>query len=443
MPLTFSQIYDASVKAWGQRWKTDIEIDGPVADQQAVHSFLFYLRSAIHPDGGMSISPFGLSNSQYFGHVFWDADTWVFPALALIDPKSAEAIVQYRVARQSAAGQNFQKWLSEGRPTGTGKMGAVDTGVLPYGLKYPWESSVSGKETVPGPSRFEDHVTGSVYHAVVLAEALGLITPPKSSASQYVEVDPSKIPDGVGGFYSFRAQKGSDGLYDLTGTMSPDENHVGDNDLYTNILAQQAIDDAFGNLPASQRPKLRLPKDDKTFLTYDNDPLRGYKQAAAVLAIYPLQYPPAEKQAKAMMGRFADKVTKNGPAMTDSIHSIIWSRLGEKEKAYEAWKASWEPFTQSPLSLFSEKRTKQTTYFTTGAAGSLQSVIYGFLGFRLDYEKEPGAVWTSRLATGGWLSIKPNLPSEWNSVRFKNFNLLGRRYTLTVTQNAAKVAPGE
>ncbi len=47
---------------------------------------MFYLQSAIHPDGGMSISPFGLSNQMYNGHVFWDADIWVFPALALLDP---------------------------------------------------------------------------------------------------------------------------------------------------------------------------------------------------------------------------------------------------------------------------------------------------------------------------------------------------------------------
>jgi len=435
VPLSFRDVYSASTKIWAERWKTDIEISGPTGDQQAVHSFLFYLRSAIHPEGGMSISPFGLSNSQYFGHIFWDADTWVFPALALIDPKSAEAIVAYRGAREKAAKENYQGWLKAGRPTGGQALGPAAKSATDWpGAMYPWESSVSGHETVPGPSRNEHHITGSVYRTVIMARNLGL-TPPG--------IDPMWIARGAAEFYLNRIQKGSDGRYDLKDTMSPDENHTGDNDLYTNLLAQEVIDDALGETPAANRPHLKLPKDDKTFLTYDGDPLRGYKQAAAVLAIYPLQYPPAEKQAKAMMDRFANKVIKNGPAMTDSIYSIIWSRIGEKEKAYEAWHASWVPFTQAPLCLFSEKRSRQTTYFTTGAAGSLQSVIYGFLGFRLDYEKEPGAAWSTRLAAGGWLNIKPNLPSGWNSVRFKNFNVLGRRYTLTVTQNAATVAPGE
>src|SRR5690606_25073555 len=109
------------------------------------------------------------------------------------------------------------------------------------------------------------------------------------------------------------------------------------------------------------KPTYKLPQDDKTFLTYDNDALRGYKQAAAVLSIYPLQYPPAEEQARAMMERFADKVTRNGPAMTDSIHAIIWARLGEKEKAYQAWHDSWKPFVKPPFMLFSEKRNSSRT----------------------------------------------------------------------------------
>jgi len=434
-PLAYRDVLSASTKIWAERWKTDIEISGPTGDQQAIHSFLFYLRSAIHPDGGMSISPYGLSNSQYFGHVFWDADTWVFPALALIDPQSAEAIIKYRGLREKAAKENYQAWLKAGRPLGQGSLGPPAKSITDWpGLMYPWESSVSGHETVPGPSKYEHHITGSVARASKMAESLGF---------QSLDVDTLWIVREAAEFYLNRVQKGSDGLYDLKGTMSPDENHTGDNDLYTNILAQQVMDDALWKYSADVRPKLRLPKDDKSFLTYDNDALRGYKQAAAVLAIYPLQYPPAEKQAKAMMERFADKVSTNGPAMTDSIHSIIWSRIGERDKAYDAWHASWVPFTQSPLSLFSEKRSKQTTYFTTGAAGSLQSVLYGFLGIRLDYVKEPGAAWATPLATGGWLSIKPNLPRQWNSVKFKNFNVLGRRYSLTVTQSTATVAPGD
>jgi trehalose/maltose hydrolase-like predicted phosphorylase len=424
-PLTFDQIENASKAAWAKRWQTDIEIDGPVADQQAIRSFLFYLRSAIHPKGGMSISPFGLSNGQYNGHVFWDADIWVFPALALVDPEAAKSIPDYRL-RHWGIGE-FARWI-ERRPTGQGEMGPI--GGKPAGSKYPWESSVSGRETVPGPSRFEDHITGSVSFALRQAADLGLADPVRTEQTLRFN----------NWFYNHRSVKGPRGL-EIKGTMSPDENHVGDNDLYTNLLAEWLR--RGGTWKGEGKTTYKLPKDGQTFLTYDDDALRGYKQAAAVLSIYPLQYPAAESQARAMMERFADKVIKNGPAMTDSVHAIIWARLGEKEKAYETWQKSWEPFTQNPLLLFSEKRTRSKTYFTTGAAGSLQSVLFGFLGFRIDWRKEPGAAWTTQLRGDAWLSIKPNLPRSWKSVKFRNFTILGRRYTLIASPSAARVTPGE
>jgi trehalose/maltose hydrolase-like predicted phosphorylase len=187
----------------------------------------------------------------------------------------------------------------------------------------------------------------------------------------------------------------------------------------------------------------KLPGDSVSFLTYDNDPLKGYKQAAAVLSIYPLQYPPAEKEAKAMMDRFAGKVIKDGPAMTDSLHALIWARLGEIDKAYDLWEKSWRDFVKEPHLQFSEKRRKTSTYFTTGAAGCLQTMLYGFLGFRIDSKKQDGALWSTDLALGRILSVKPHLPKSWKSVKFKNFNVMGRRYTLIASQTGVRVTQGD
>jgi len=465
---TFDTVSTASVTASFDQWKSDIEIDGPVEDQQAVRSFLFYLRSAITSTGerkaagsgqqpaasdlaggtpalhAMSISPFGLSDATYNGHVFWDADMWVFPALALVDPHVARTIPEYRLSQFKAARQNFFDWINAGRPVVAGQMGGVeDFGAggagTPksegLGVKYPWESGVTGKETVPGPSRFEHHITGDVAFSVAQAASLGLAP---SGASEMVTYEAS-------GFYSLRSELNNSMHREIKGVMSVDENHVGDNDLYTNLLAQWCADGGrwLDDNVRNDKRTYKLPHDDKSFLTYDGDSIRSYKQAAAVLAIYPLQYPPAEKQARVMMDRFAGKVIKNGPAMSDAIHSIIWSRLDDRQKAYDAWRASWQPFTSHPLMLFSEKRSKDTCYFTTGAAGSLQSVLYGFLGFRIDSRKQDGAAWSLPLRGGSWLSVKPHLPPTWRSVKFKNFTVLGRRYTLTATQHDVHVTQGD
>ncbi len=406
-PPTFEQVLADSKKVCAKRWKTDIEIEGPPEDQLAIRSFLFYLRSAIHPSGKMSVSPFSLSNRRYNGHVFWDADTWVFPALAFVDPMAARAISAYRLKRTNqGSGWEF--------PTAE--------------IRYSWESSVTGNEVAPEQFRHEIHITGDVAFSLTQASALGLAD----------SVTTDGIVRQAGAFYDRQANNGGDER-ELKDVLSPDENHFGNNDLYTNLLAQWCSDS--GSWRGTRR--FKLPHDGKTFLTYDSDPLRAYKQAAAVLAIYPLQYPTAEREARAMMERFADKVSPNGPAMSDSVHALIWARLGETDKAYATWRKSWQDFTRAPLMLFSEKRNQAETYFTTGAAGCLQTVLFGFLGFRVDTIKESGAQWSKKLNGGRWLSIRPNLPKAWKSVKFKNFCLLGKRYTLSATHNSVQVTQGD
>lgn len=438
---TFEKLLSETKAYWAKAWQTDIEIDGPMEDQQAVRSFLFYLRSAIHPEGQMSIAPFGLSSSRYNGHVFWDADTWVFPALALVDPERAKAIPEYRLSTRIAALNNDPFVQHEQSPA-----------------RFAWESSVTGKETAPGETREEIHVTGSVLFSLFQAQSLGLTD----------RVGVNELGLGGANHYVRRAGRFPDGKMGLRGVVSPDEFHRGDNDLYTNLIAKWTVEqwggaiskprakylgindprveaeaDRRGYWPVPQNagelPPWRLPQDATSFLTYDGDKLRGYKQAAAVLAIYPLQYPPAEKQAKVMMERFADKVTPNGPAMSDSVHALIWARIGERDKAYATWRKSWQRYTGHPLLLFSEKPKSEATYFATGAGGCVQTILYGFLGFRIDSMEEMGAAWSKPLLGGQVLSVKPNLPKEWKRVTLKNFWVLGKRYTLTATHEAATV----
>lgn len=398
----YAKVATASEKAWKQRWETDIEIDGPVEDQLAIRSFLFYLRSAIHPEGKMSIAPFGLSESTYNGHVFWDADVWVLPVLALIDPASAMSIADYRLRMMGP---------------GTG----------PY--RFAWQSSLSGKDVAPADPQSEIHISGGVVWSMQLAANLGLL--PQATVD--------RVGERVAAYYLGRATGPMNAL-ELKEVMSPDEYHIGDNDLYTNMLAEWVVR-RYGPLSARKATFVR-PKDSTSFLTYDHDKLRGYKQAAAVLSIFPLQNPEAESQAKVLMDRFADKVTENGPAMSESVHATIFARIGDTEKAYDAWRKGWMEFTDHPLMLFTEKRSKDVAYFTTGAAGCLQSVIYGFLGFRFDVAKNSDAAWTTKLNGGAWLNVKPHLPKAWKSVRFKNFTVLGKRYDLTATPTSVKVTQG-
>lgn len=409
----------------------DIEIEGPIEDQQAVRSFLFYLRGSIAPGTSMSVSPLALSGQTYNGHVFWDADVWVFPALALLDPARARVITDYRIRLADAARRN----LAEGRSWHRRDTMKLDG--QPRGLQFPWESSVTGLEVSPTETKQQHHITATVLFALAKAADLGLAD---SAVVNAIGRDAAE-------FYLWRSSRVNEkGELDANGklrsvmqTISPDEFFFGDHDLYTNAAAEWCV---RRFMPDRAVPFYR-PRDAEGLLNYGGDRRKGYKQAAGVLAVYPLQDREAVGEAQKLMERFADKVIANGPAMADSVHATIWARLGEREAAYSAWRKSWQEFTNHPLNLFSEKRSKDVTYFTTGAGGSLQTVLFGFVGLKIGDSAEPGAAWSAPLKNGRWLSAKPNLPEAWKRVTVRNLSILGRKATLTATRDSVTVEFGD
>jgi len=421
----FEAVLQASKEHWRQVWKTDIEIDGPVEDQQAIRSFLFYLQSAIQPEAPLAVSPFGLSHQQYNGHVFWDADIWVAPALALLNPDCAAAIASYRLARLQSAEENF---LQLTRSTGPGSSGNEAPAI-----KFPWESSVSGAETAPGQFREELHIVGDVAFSLTWLSKLDLV--PQEEARAILERSNKA-------FQAISTRRA--GKREILQVMSPDEGRLVDNDLFTNLLAQWCQNGGSWSIRENSRNEIpyRLPRDERSLLTYDQDSVRGYKQAATVLAIYPLQFPEAVSQALVLMERFASKVTKNGPAMSDSIHALIHARHGDPDVAYRTWRHAWKDFTRSPLLLFSEKRSKPITYFTTGAAGCLQTILFGFAGIGIDEKQDLDALWSKKLLGGSWMNVRPRLPAAWKAVKLKNLTVLGRRLTFTATRKSLTVTQG-
>lgn len=392
----------------------DVALEGPVEDQRFVRTVVNRITSEatrkVLPVAEYGFAPFGLNNELYFGHTFWDMDVWVLPSMLFLQPEAVLQMNKYRLDRAAQAEKNAAEFFK--KPNS--------------GMMFPWESSVTGKETVRASSIKEHHISGSVLWGLNLSEKAGIASPAAVG----------KVTAGVGKFFENRSKGGSSGR-EIKDVMSPDESHIGDNDLYTNLLAQWAMNGRKWEGPT----KFKLSKDETSFLTYDDDKLRSYKQAAAVLSIFPLQYPEAEKQARTMMERFGGKVSKNGPAMSDAIHATIWARLGEKEKAYDAWKRAWEPFVKGPQMMFSEKRASERTYFYTGAAGCLNTVIYGFAGFRLHEKPLEGALWKKQLKSGWWLSCKPCLPPKWKNLTISPMVIDGQKFSVEITPEKVNIQP--
>ena len=103
----FDALLDAHKAAWTNLWKTDIRVDGDPNAQRVVHSDLYYLLANATPDTAWAIGACGLTTG-YVGHIFWDSDSWIFPALVLLHPQFAKSLVMFRDRALPAAQQRAQ-----------------------------------------------------------------------------------------------------------------------------------------------------------------------------------------------------------------------------------------------------------------------------------------------------------------------------------------------
>ncbi|GIV03012.1 MAG: hypothetical protein KatS3mg015_1842 [Fimbriimonadales bacterium] len=391
-PDPFDRLLAASRAIWDERWKGDIEISGPEEDQHVIRSLLYHLYAFSSP----KMPPFGATNDAYHGHRFWDAEAWILPALALFDPNSAREATQWRV--RTALEQ------------------------LPG-----WETGVDGRDVTPESHRRAIHHWGWIAWWLERATAFGIVEP----SEEIARVNES-LRD------AFRNQlTESAGGYEILDVLAPDEGRPHDNDLITNLLAKRLLAESDPEVAA----RIVLPRaEDGLLASYDNDPLRGYQQTSALLALYPLETPLPQREAEALFDRYKGLSSENGPAMSDSVHATIAARLGRSAEAYEFWRRSWEPFMDA-AGQFSERAKNNQTYFLTGAAGCLQTVLYGFAGLRVVGEQPADAARAIPLQGGFWLEISPRFPPKWSSLILRGISVGGKRYDIHLTREQVSVQP--
>ena len=110
-----------------------IEVPATRPSRRDVNASQFYLWSSTREGVDWSISPAGLSSNGYNGHIFWDAETWMFPSLLAQHPELAAGMNDYRFQRLAeAAGARERDRLQ--------------------GARFPWESALDGTEQIPPPA---------------------------------------------------------------------------------------------------------------------------------------------------------------------------------------------------------------------------------------------------------------------------------------------------
>jgi len=379
-------------KAWDEIWKSDITIDGDAQAQQDIHSMMYHLYSFVREGTALSPSPMGLSGLGYNGHVFWDTEIWMYPAILVLHPEMAKSMVEYRYQRLAAAKQN-----------------AFIHGYK--GAMFPWESADTGVEETPvwalsGP--FEHHITACVG---IAAWNYYCVTQDKD----WLRDRGYPILKETALFWASRVERNGPRKYDINNVVAADEwaENI-DNDAFTNAAAKAVLQDAseaailLGIKPdadwmnvANNIPILKLDNGvTREFATYNGE---GIKQADVNLLSYPLKEITDKNQIKKDLEYYESRVPNEGtPAMTQGIFSLLYSRLGDGAKAYHYFEDAYLPNLLPPFRVIAETKGGTNPYFGTGAGGILQSVLMGFAGLEI----------TSK----GITQIKTALPPNWKSI---------------------------
>jgi trehalose/maltose hydrolase-like predicted phosphorylase len=393
-------------KAWDDLWASDIQIEGDTQAQQDVHSMLYHLYSFSRAGTAYSPSPMGLSGLGYNGHVFWDCDVWMYPAMLVLHPDIAKSMVEYRFERLEAARKNA---FSHGYK----------------GAMFPWESADSGVEETPvwalsGP--FEHHITADV---ALAAWNYYCVTQDK----QWLREKGWPILSATADFWASRVERNGPGQYDIKNVVAADEwaENI-DNNAFTNaaakanllnaiaaakILGEKA--DADWQIVAQNIPILKLDNGvTREHASYNGE---GIKQADVNLLAYPLKTITDPAQIKKDLEYYETRVPNEGtPAMTQAVFALLYARLGNGDKAYHFFKDAYEPNLNPPFRVIAETKGGTNPYFATGAGGIIQSLLMGFGG--LD------------ITPTGIVQVKSKLPSNWKSLKITGVGLNKSTYTI-------------
>jgi len=391
--------------AWDELWKSDIVIEGDEQSQRDVHSAMYHLYSFIREGTSYSPSPMGLSGLGYNGHVFWDTELWMFPAILVLNPGMAKSMVEYRYERLPQARHNA---------FAHGYKGAM----------YPWESAASGNEETPvwalsGP--FEHHITADVAIAAWNYFAV-------TQDTLWLKEKGFPVIKECADFWASRVEKNGPGKYDIKNVVAADEwaENV-NNNAFTNAAAKANLQYAtmaanILHLPADPEwaevekniPILKLENGvTKEHETYHGEKI---KQADVNLLSYPLKEVTSEQDIKKDLEYYETRIGEGSPAMTHAIFAVLYARLNDPEKAFKAFQEAHIPNKKNPFGVLSESAGGTNPYFATGAGGFLQSILFGFGGLEITPQ--------------GIVQVKTSLPKHWKSLTLSYIGKERKTYTV-------------
>jgi trehalose/maltose hydrolase-like predicted phosphorylase len=434
--------------AWADRWAdAEVSIEGSPDDELAARFAVFHLLGLAPDTGEAAVGARGLSGDAYGGHVFWDADVFVLPALVAIRPAAARAMLEYRIRRIDAA-----------------RRAASASGHA--GVRFPWESADSGIDVTP---RYVRGIGGRVIPIRTGDREDHIVADVAWAADRYAEWTgcPFLAPGGGGRelvldsarYWASRVRWDRHGVAHIYGVIGPDEYHeVVDDNAYTNVMARW-------NLRRGARLIYQTGGDAGEALEWDHiadalvdgwDDRRGmYEQFAGYWDLEPMRVrdvaqPPvaidmvvgADRVAGSQLVKQADVLMlyhlvpdevvagslpaalgfyeprcAHGSSLSPAIHASLFARAGDAERALELFRVA------ARLDLDDLTGTTAAGLHVATMGGAWQALASGFLGVHAD-----GAV----------LDVDPCLPGAWDALALR-FRFRGRRVRVRATHDRVDV----
>ena len=432
----YDKLFSGHKKEWEKIWKSsDIVIEGDTSAQQAIRFNIFHLNQTYTgKDERLNIGPKGFTGEKYGGSTYWDTEAFVLPFfLKTADQKVVRNLLLYRYKHLEASIENGSK------------LGFKNGAAL-----YPMVT-MNGEECHnEWEITFEEiHRNGAIAFAI-----FNYIR--HTGDNNYLADYGLEVLIGISRFWSQRATW-SENLkkYVILGVTGPNEyeNNV-NNNWHTNSMAAWTLSYTISSLSKVQKESprkyeelirktgfdfavetrhwqkmignLHMPIDNsrKVFLQQDGfldkelmpadkipsgeRPINQHwswdrilrscfiKQADVLQGLYVFE----DKYDTETIRRnfdFYEPMTVHESSLSACIHSILASRIGNIEKAYELY------LRTARLDLDDYNNEVGDGLHITSMAGTWLAIVEGFGGMRI---------------LDGKVQINPLIPAQWKSYSF-------------------------
>ena len=432
----FDNLFLEHVREWERIWATsDVVIEGDLSAQQAIRFNIFHINQTYTgKDERLNIGPKGFTGEKYGGSTYWDTEAFSLPFfLKTADPKVGKNLLLYRYKHLGKSIANAEKLgFKNGAAlypmvTMNGeechneweitfeeihRNGAIAFAIFNYirhtgdyeymadyglealiGISRFWSQRTTFSENlkkyvilgVTGPNEYENNVNNNWYTNSLAVWTL-------SYTLKNIRVLEKETPKKLSGLYKklhFNFSAESARWQDIIKNMHfPVDNT-------RNIFLQQ---DGF--LDKELKPASCIPADERPInqhWSWDRI-LRScfIKQADVLQGLYIFE-DHFDTQTIKRNFEFYEPMTVHESSLSACIHSIVASRIGNIETAYELY------LRTARLDLDDYNNEVSNGLHITSMAGTWLAIVEGFGGMRIN---------------DGKVILNPLIPANWQSYSF-------------------------